>query len=523
MHQLRKDRINRRLNASQGRGPSRGGGPAGSGIIPDHILSNIASSTIADSRSREAAQRSLGISSAFRAQREAQAASLREQAADPKRLNRRVYSANNTIYYDDTLLRSEGDSATNDVAADECYDGFGATFKFYSDIFDRNSIDDGGLTLIGSVHYGDHWTDARWNGAQMLFGDGDGEYLNRFTACLDVIGHELTHGVTENTAHFVYQGESGALNESMSDVFGIMIKQYQLGQTSAQSDWLIGAGLFTSKVKGAALRSMKDPGTAYDDPVLGKDEQMATYSEVLAHPYADDDDDGGVHVYSGVPNRAFYLVATELGGHSWDRAGRIWWATLTDSQLKPTADFHAFATLTCQHAESLYDGSVKAVVEQAWKDVGIEVGITRAPDPQTPSKTVAGTWLGTHNRSRFECTFDVSGETLTGWGSITDADDGRNSPFTIINGYYGPMGRILFDVQFKSSNTSNEKCTGIMTASGEAISGTWENADRAEYLKVGWPDNEILSGSFNLSRTSLTLHIGMHLTAGLLCDSCVAS
>src|SRR5258705_701935 len=155
----------------------------------------------------------------------------------------------------------------------------------------------------------------------MLYGDGDGRIFNRFTKVLDVIGHELTHGVTQYTAALDYHDQSGALNEHFSDVFGILVKQYSLKQTAKKADWLIGAGIFTQRVHGAAIRSMKAPGTAYDDPTLGRDPQPAHMKNyVKSH-----DDSGGVHVNSGIPNHVFYLVATALGGNAWEVAGKIWY------------------------------------------------------------------------------------------------------------------------------------------------------------------------------------------------------
>ncbi|KAF9526864.1 hypothetical protein CPB83DRAFT_443183 [Crepidotus variabilis] len=360
------------------------GANQGQSFVPDHILNSIASSHPAGSEGEEAAQRSLRISSEIRDRREAESDSLRGAApAKPaKRLNRVIYNANHTQILDESLARSEKGPATGDTAVDECFDGFGATFKFYADIFNRNSINNAGMSLIGTVHFDNAYNNAQWDGSQMIFGDGDGIYFNRFTASVDVIGHELTHGVTQYTANLVYQGESGALNESVSDVFGSMIKQFQHNQTSAQADWLIGEGLFTSKVKGVALRSMKAPGTAYDDPVIGKDEQFANYADVLKAELASDFDNGGVHIISGVPNRAFYLVASELGGNSWDRAGKIWWATLTDRRLTPSSNFQAFAKLTTEQAGNLYGESVKTAVENAWKEVGIDTGAKTSPVPK---------------------------------------------------------------------------------------------------------------------------------------------
>src|SRR5262245_54891431 len=155
----------------------------------------------------------------------------------------------------------------------------------------------------------------------MVFGDGDGTLFNRFTISIDVIGHELTHGVTGSEANLTYQGQAGALNESISDVFGSLIKQYSLNQTAAAADWLIGAGLLASSVKGVALRSMKAPGTAYNDPTLGKDPQPDNMSKFVHTA----EDSGGVHINSGIPNKAFFLVATSLGGHAWEKAGQVWY------------------------------------------------------------------------------------------------------------------------------------------------------------------------------------------------------
>ena len=147
------------------------------------------------------------------------------------------------------------------------------TYNFFKDIFDRNSIDTRGMKLDSTVHYGEDYNNAFWNGTQMVYGDGDGDIFQRFTKSIDVIGHELTHGVTQYEAALEYEGQAGALNESFSDVFGSLVKQYFLKQKVEKADWLIGNGLFTRKVNGIALRSMKEPGTAYDDPTIGKDPQ----------------------------------------------------------------------------------------------------------------------------------------------------------------------------------------------------------------------------------------------------------
>jgi Zn-dependent metalloprotease len=282
---------------------------------------------------------------------------------------RSIYSANQTEDLPGELMRSEGGPPSRDAAVDEAYDGLGATFDFYWDVLDRNSIDDEGLPLDATVHYGEQYDNAFWNGERMVFGDGDGDLFNRFTIAVDVIGHELTHGVTEDEAKLTYLYQPGALNESVSDVFGSLIKQYQNNQSAKQADWLIGQGLFTSKVQGTALRSMKAPGTAYDDPVLGKDPQPAHMDNYVRT----NSDNGGVHINSGIPNHAFYLAATGLGGNAWEKAGHIWYETLRDPRLRPSTGFTRFARLTASVAGRLYgvNSEEQKIVKHSWQQVGL--------------------------------------------------------------------------------------------------------------------------------------------------------
>jgi Zn-dependent metalloprotease len=281
---------------------------------------------------------------------------------------RTVYDAQQREALPGRAVRREGSAAIGDVDANEAYDGLGATFDFFADVYDRNSIDDEGLHLDATVHYGRRYDNAFWNGQQMVFGDGDGDLFNRFTISLDVIAHELTHGVTGDEARLVYLGQAGALNESVSDVFGSLVKQHARGERADEADWLIGKGLFTRKVNGVALRSMKAPGTAFDDSILGRDPQPATM-DGFVHTSADN---GGVHTNSGIPNRAFYLAATALGGHAWEKAGRIWYETVRDKRLKPTATFRQFARFTASNASQLFGKLERQAVVAAWEAVGIK-------------------------------------------------------------------------------------------------------------------------------------------------------
>jgi len=296
---------------------------------------------------------------------------LRQRLGAPEDKSRSIYDAHNTTRLPGTLVRSEGQGPTGDDAVDEAYDYMGDTFDLYWNVYGRDSIDNAGLPLVGSVHYDVDYDNAFWNGEQMVFGDGDGELFNSFTSSVDVIGHELTHGVTENEAGLVYWAQSGALNESVSDVFGSLVKQYVNQQTADQADWLIGAELLTNQVNGVALRNMAEPGTAYDDPVLGKDPQpgnMKDYVRTIS-------DSGGVHINSGIPNRAFYLAASEIGGYAWEAVGLIWYETLLSPSLSPKAQFASFAGITVETAQLLYGNpSPEAdAVSNAWRTVGVSV------------------------------------------------------------------------------------------------------------------------------------------------------
>lgn len=290
--------------------------------------------------------------------------------AKPGPPKRTVYDAGHAEILPGTVVRKEDEPAVGDPAADEAYDGLGHTHSLYADAFGRNSIDGAGLALDATVHFGNLYDNAFWDGRQMVFGDGDGEIFQRFTKSLSVIGHELAHGVTQYTAALAYRNQAGAINESMSDVFGALVEQYVRQESTEQANWLIGEGLFTDKVQGSALRSLKAPGTAYDDDVLGKDPQpdsMDTYVKTSA-------DNGGVHINSGIPNRAFYVAASAIGGNAWEAPGQIWYGALTSGSLPATCTFSRFAKATLSSASELFgDGSAEHdAVKKAWDTVKVK-------------------------------------------------------------------------------------------------------------------------------------------------------
>ncbi|MCX3058615.1 M4 family metallopeptidase [Streptomyces beihaiensis] len=342
-------------------------------IVPPHILDRVARAD--DTVLAERARRTLEHDARLRTARATTAGpGTRTAAPAPspegtdKPQQRTIYDAHHGNGLPGTKVRGEGGDAVDDIPVNRAYTGLGATFELYLRAYQRYSIDGAGLPMNASVHYAQEYNNAFWNGEQMVFGDGDGRLFNDFTIALDVIGHELTHGVTQYTANLDYNGQSGALNESLSDVFGSLVKQYAKGQSARQADWLIGEGLFTSRVSGVALRSMKAPGTAYDDDQLGKDPQPAD----MDHYVHTDRDNGGVHINSGIPNHAFYLVAEALGGNAWERAGQIWYDTLTGGQLARDAQFTDFAKATVRAARARYgEGAELDGVLKAWSQVGV--------------------------------------------------------------------------------------------------------------------------------------------------------
>ncbi|KZL63190.1 peptidase m4 thermolysin, partial [Colletotrichum incanum] len=351
-------------------------------IIPDVLLRHIAESPDVDEDTRANARRDLehlqGLQQKIQQSQQGQQdqAPLAAAAAkDPKKSDgtyRAVYDAKNSDNEQDLpgdVVRVEGQKAVDDKAVNDAFDNVGKVLEVYKEKFGWLSIDNRNMNVVSSVHFGKKYENAFWDPErmQMVFGDG-GEFLNNFTGTIDVIGHELTHAVTEHTSPLDYQGMSGALNEHVSDVFGIIVKQIVENEKADEADWLIGEGCIMPGVKGVALRSMKSPGTAYNDPRFGKDPQPAHFKDYVPTF----EDNGGVHIYSGIPNRAFYLVAQAFGGFSYEKAGPIWWKAITSGRIPPRCTFVQFADVTTETAEEMYGDEAGKVVRDAWNKVGVK-------------------------------------------------------------------------------------------------------------------------------------------------------
>ncbi|WP_310526643.1 M4 family metallopeptidase [Nocardioides sp.] len=281
---------------------------------------------------------------------------------------REVYDSGNTTNQRVTLVRPEGSPETRDAEVINAYDSAGVVRSFFRTALNRDSIDNRSLDLVLNVHYGNQYNNAFWDGDEMTFGDGDGVIFSGFARSLDVVAHELAHGVTQYASGLIYQGESGALNEHFSDVFGTAITQWAADESPEDADWLIGDEIMAPDLYGEALRSMRNPGTAYDNPILGKDPQPAHYAD----RYTGAADNGGVHINSGIANRAFYLVATELGDTT--LTARIWYHAL--HFLQPSSTFAQAAAQVADSARILVKAGVvhkgaAQIVRGAWHEVGV--------------------------------------------------------------------------------------------------------------------------------------------------------
>ena len=357
-------------------------------IMPPYMLEKMLES--GDEQIRQYALKNLQRSSFIRNQR-AEIQGMGFQFATPidmaveahnAELVRQVYDCENGDMVPGKLVRSEGEGATGDEAVDEAYDGAGDTWTYYKEVHNRNSIDDNGMIIKSNVHYNgmdsngaDPDDNAFWFPIEKQMVYGDGKFVfTRLTRSLDVIGHELTHGVIQHEGDWVYEFQSGALNESFADVFGSLVKQYTLKQEAKEADWLIGVDVMLQPAEGKptyALRSMKEPGKAYQNhPILGDDPQPATMDDYQDLPRWRDF--GGVHINSGIPNYAFYLAAMDFGGYAWEKAGKIWYRAMDGNYLNSRRiNFVRAAEATMQVAREQFGSDAEKIVQKAWRGVKV--------------------------------------------------------------------------------------------------------------------------------------------------------
>ncbi|KAL7932676.1 hypothetical protein V8C35DRAFT_322888 [Trichoderma chlorosporum] len=472
-------------------------------VIPPDVLRHISESEHVSEQERASAARTLEhtlhlLSGSTRAEG-AEVVEEAEEAAKPKKEapQRSVYDAEHTSSerrLPGKLIRTEGDKDAKDKTVNDVYDNIGTVLEFYKDKFNWNSIDNKNMDVISSVHFGEAYENAFWDSEerQMVFGDG-GEFLNNFAGSVDVIGHELTHAVTEHTSALNYQGQPGALNEHISDVFGIMVKQKVQNEQAAHADWLIGEDCILPGVKGVALRSMKAPGTAYNDPRFGKDPQIDNMKDYTT-TY---EDNGGVHIFSGIPNKAFYLVATTFGGYSWEKAGQIWWEVMRTRKVSENSTFLQFADATVEVAKNSFGESEAKAVRKAWDDVG----------PESP------------NHSEIRLRYQLSPPTLRSLSAIGKAPDRRS----VLQTACSAAEFRSFPIRQAEKNLFREinDHTGIPYPITGPVTEPWHKVFlliQIDLLRGGWPNKISAAGRKELMRESGRIYTVMDRVLRCLAD-----
>jgi len=253
---------------------------------------------------------------------------------------------------------------TADAACKKVYANSGSVWDFFKSSYNRVSLDDMNLSLTSIVHFadspGEGYDNAFWSSEDKIMVYGDGTALQPLWQFTDILGHEMTHGVVDNSMKLVYHDQSGALNESLADVFGSLLKQWVNHEDVLTADWLLSPGIFRHDPT-KALRSMKDPTNG---PVI---RAQPSTMDAFVHTSSDN---GGVHINSGIPNYAFYLVSQAIGGFAWETSGKVWFNAMTKNGSKPNCDFATFANLTIKAAQEFGQDYEKAV-NDAWKKVGV--------------------------------------------------------------------------------------------------------------------------------------------------------
>lgn len=337
-----------------------------SGFVPPHVLEELARTT-KDPAYLETIKKTETLSIAAR---QARSAKEGQQIAQVDHKGaREVYDAQGQEQVG-VRVRSEGQGKTGNPDADNVYDYTGEVRSYYKDLHGRNSIDGKGMKMESTVNYGDNFENAFWDGSRMTYGRPGPESPFKTFVNRGITGHEIRHGITEFDSGIVYRNQPGQINEHLSDAFGATLEQRVLGQKATEASWLVGDGIWKPNVKGRALRDMKNPGTAYDDPMLGKDPQPAHMKDY--NPTRRDN--GGVHINSGIPNRAFVLFAEAEGGYAWEKPGHIWHEAAARAGSEPS--FAQFAFQTIEAARKLGHSDLIPKLEKAWNDVGIKPSAT---------------------------------------------------------------------------------------------------------------------------------------------------
>lgn len=338
--------------------------------LPGRLLNHLAD-TADDDQQRDMLRAQVRQTQALRGERSAKSTHAVQPRNATKPLQRSVFDAQGRTFLPGKLLRDEDDPPVRDVSADKVYENVGHALRFFFEVFDRDSIDDKGMRVDASVHYDFQFRNAMWTGEQMVVGDGDAT-VRGLSGSLGLIAHEFCHGVSQHMvagglgvvrvrgAPPQLQGEAGALNESFSDVFASMIKQWHLKQSAEAADWLLGEDVLAPHA-GKAVRSMKEPGNR--DLTYPADDQISDFRR-----YRSNDD---VHKASGIPNHAFYIAATDLGGRAWETLGPVWYQAFGSLRARASFLDAAHACIAVAAAQQGKDSATHKAVKDAWKRVNV--------------------------------------------------------------------------------------------------------------------------------------------------------
>ncbi len=374
----------------------------------------------------------------------------------------------------DIVSNSPNPINTGDNAIDSAHNFAIATYDYYNATQGRDGINDNGLEMISRVHFDSNYNNAFWDGSKMTYGDGDGTTFVPLSQDADVVAHELTHGVTEYESNLIYSNESGALNESLSDVFGSEVDR-QEGATG-NDIWLLGEDIYTPGIPGDGLRDMADPAAEGD-------------YDYWPTRYTGSQDNGGVHWNSGISNLAFVLLSdggTHPRGTTTNNVPAIGHSTAADifycanvSCLTPSSNFEAMRNCTA----GCTSGATADAVHEAWDAVGVPGG-GGGPPPGgdctdtniwtgtissgalvTPNCSASGTFNG-----ELQCTSGSGSTDLDlflqkrscGWGCSWSnvAVSGSAACEESITGYNGSSGTYRWNIDHYSGGTATIRlCT----------------------------------------------------------------
>ncbi|WP_342380764.1 M4 family metallopeptidase [Myxococcus stipitatus] len=367
-------------------------------------------------------------------------------------LSRRIHDGENTNDLPGVLART--DAPVADPIVNAAYDNVGAVYDCYNELFGRDSFDNAGGALVATVHHRVSYVNAFWNGEQMVFGDGDGVTASNLAESLDVTAHELTHAVTDYESQLIYSGESGGLNESMSDIFGAVCEWHSQGRVINEGTFLVGEDVWTPGVADDALRYMMNPtldGDSLDD-------------------YPDYSSGVDVHYSSGISNLAFYLLAqggthprfptrTAVAGIGLEKAARIFYKANADL-LTPTSTFEAAKVATEQAAQQLgYDAATIESVSNAWK--AVQVGIVILPPHRVLEKGVPLPFTGSRGSKEF-----AMGEVPEGATDLRFTMSGGSGDADMYVRYGQVPTNAVYDCRpYRSGN--NEECLFPTPAAGK--------------------------------------------------------